>query len=102
MWRSLQQAANYPKEPGLQSQLIGFKDASIPMSLALDPDPPHGRHAVTGTPTTRPTCRAQENTSGVTTVEVQFPNAPIGGSTKNRWRSMGDQQERRNFCMQSS
>jgi hypothetical protein len=30
---------NYPKEFGIQSRLIGFKDASIPMSQALDPDP---------------------------------------------------------------
>jgi hypothetical protein len=36
---SLQQAANYLKEPGVQSQFIGFEDALIPMSQLLDPEP---------------------------------------------------------------
>jgi hypothetical protein len=40
---SLQLAANYPKETGMQSRLIGFEDASSPMSQALYPDPPQAQ-----------------------------------------------------------
>jgi hypothetical protein len=80
---SLQLAANYPKEPGVLSRLIGFRDALSPMSrcLGLRNLPPKGRRAVTGAP--QQPVRGyihgpQEDTTGVTATEQRLPPSRNG------------------------